>query len=55
MKMGLDMYLISVPKIEEMNFDEILLANAHLHQHEVEQNEIYYLSQEDSFLKNSIF
>ncbi len=39
--MGLDMYLLSVPKIEGMDSDEVQMANAYLRQHESEQNETY--------------
>ncbi|WP_342431693.1 hypothetical protein [Neobacillus sp. FSL H8-0543] len=39
--MGLDMYLISLPKIEGMDYEEVHIANAYLHQHETEQNETY--------------
>lgn len=39
--MGLDMYLISLPKIEGMDFEEVLLANGRLSEHERNQTEIY--------------
>lgn len=39
--MGLDMYLRSLPKIEGMGLEEILLANARLRKHEEENGEIY--------------
>ncbi|HAQ08578.1 MAG TPA: hypothetical protein DCR24_14065 [Bacillus bacterium] len=39
--MGLDMYLRSLPRIEGMGLDEILLASARLRKHEEENSEIY--------------
>lgn len=39
--MGLDMYLFSLPKLEGMDFEEVLLANGQLRKHMKEQNEIY--------------
>lgn len=39
--MGLDMYLLSVPKIKGMDYEEILLANVHLGKHKAEQDETY--------------
>lgn len=39
--MGLDMYLLSLPKIHGMDFEEIKLASAQLSKHEADQNEIY--------------
>jgi len=39
--MGLDMYLRSLPRIEGMELDEILMANARMSQHEHENSEIY--------------
>jgi hypothetical protein len=38
---GLDMNLFSLPKIEGMTLDEILLANIYLHEHEAKKNAIY--------------
>jgi hypothetical protein len=39
--MGLDMFLISLPKIEGMDYDEVQMANLHLSNLQTEQNEIY--------------
>jgi asparagine synthetase B (glutamine-hydrolysing) len=39
--MGLDMYLRSLPRIEGMEMNEILIANARMHQHEQENSEVY--------------
>lgn len=39
--MGLDMYLFSIPKINGMTLDSILLANIHLREHEAKKDEIY--------------
>ena len=39
--MGLDMYLISLPKISGMSYDEIVNANRYLTKHEQAQDEIY--------------
>jgi hypothetical protein len=41
MKMGLDMYLLSLPKIDGMTCDEIVSANAHLSEHKAAGDEIY--------------
>lgn len=41
MKMGLDMYLMSVPKIEGMDLDDVLMASGHLSTLEEEKNEVY--------------
>ncbi|WP_416150318.1 hypothetical protein ACM26V_04875 [Salipaludibacillus sp. HK11] len=41
LRMGLDMYLFSLPKIEGMEYDEIQSANARLRQLEEAQNETY--------------
>jgi hypothetical protein len=41
MKMGLDMYLFSVPKIEGMDLDDILVASGSLSNLEEEQKETY--------------
>lgn len=39
--MGLDMYLMSVPKISGMELEDILLANSHLKRLEEEGGELY--------------
>lgn len=39
--MGLDMYLRSLPRIEGMDLDQILSAQANLHKHEKENDEMY--------------
>ncbi|XJZ25696.1 hypothetical protein ACF5W4_09730 [Bacillota bacterium Lsc_1132] len=39
--MGLDMYLISVPKIEGLTFDETLIAIGRVHEHKAARDEIY--------------
>jgi hypothetical protein len=39
--MGLDMYLVSLPKITGMDYDEIVLASAQMSKHKADQDEIY--------------
>ncbi|QIZ09401.1 hypothetical protein HFZ78_24180 [Priestia megaterium] len=39
--MGLDMYLVSLPNITGMDYDEIVLASAQMSKHKADQDEIY--------------
>ncbi|MCE7792858.1 hypothetical protein K8O68_10570 [Salipaludibacillus sp. CUR1] len=39
--MGLDMYLISMPKIEGMDYEDVHSANVHLRELEEKQNELF--------------
>jgi hypothetical protein len=39
--MGLDMYLYSIPKIEGLTLEEILLANIHLREHEARNDAVF--------------
>jgi hypothetical protein len=39
--MGLDMYLFSLPKINELDYGDVTLANAQMSKHQAEKDEIY--------------
>src|SRR4051812_12753116 len=41
MKMGLDMYLFSAPRINGMNLDQVLMASRQIGKNQKEQDEIF--------------